>query len=114
MVMSLIIFNCLAVCNKAVMATVWVFNTNRVCHVCATFNLVTRVGLPYFLEHWKMVFFIKQLFQLHQRLPRWRQPSVKNGFKNPGFFYQKAQNFVQFGPYDFVQILLACGINIFF
>ena len=26
-------------------------------------------------------------------------------------FYQKDQNFVKFGPYDFDQILLACGPN---
>ena len=32
-------------------------------------------------------------------------------FKNP-CFCQKAQNFVQFGPYDIVQITLACGKNI--
>ena len=28
-------------------------------------------------------------------------------------FYQKDQNFAQFGPYDFVQILPACGPNIY-
>ena len=28
------------------------------------------------------------------------------------FFCQKAQNFVKFGPYDFVRISLTCGINI--
>ena len=28
-------------------------------------------------------------------------------------FYQKAQNFVQFGPYDFVQMSLARSTNIF-
>ena len=32
-------------------------------------------------------------------------------FKNP-VFGQKAPNFVNFGPYDFVQISLACGTNI--
>ena len=30
------------------------------------------------------------------------------------FFCQKAQSFVYFGPYDFVQISLACGTNIFY
>ena len=28
-------------------------------------------------------------------------------------FFVKAQNFVQFGPYDFVHILLTLGTNIF-
>ena len=29
------------------------------------------------------------------------------------FFCQKAQKFVYFGPYDFVQISLVCGTNSF-
>ena len=32
-------------------------------------------------------------------------------FKKP-VFCQIAQNFVQFGPYDSIQISLACGTNI--
>ena len=39
-----------AVCLQAYIsnfkATEWLFHTARVCHVCATFNLITQVGLP--------------------------------------------------------------------
>ena len=50
----------------------------------ATFNLVTRVGLSYFLEHWKMVAFeLKLKYQTivksQKRLPKWRQHFFKNG-----------------------------------
>ena len=37
----------------------------------------------------------------------------KMDIKKPGFFCQKAQNFVYFEPYDFVQISLAYGTKIF-
>ena len=37
----------------------------------------------------------------------------QNGYKHP-FFYQKAQIFIQFGPYDFVRMSLAYGTTIFF
>ena len=39
-------------------------------------------------------------------LPKWRQCFVKIVS-----ILQKAKNFVYFGPYDFVQILPACGPN---
>ena len=40
------------------------------------------------------------------------QRFVKNGLKN-SIFCQKAHNFVYSGPYDFIQIPLACSTNIF-
>ena len=52
------------------------------------------------------------MFQLQKRLPKWRQRFFKNG-KKKTISCQKAQSFVWFGPYDFVQIALACSINIF-
>ena len=49
-----------------------------------------------------------QLFQSQKRLPKCRQYFVKNG---KPLHFQKATDFVYFRPYDFVQILPACGPN---
>ena len=50
------------------------------------------------------------------RLPKWRQCLVRNAFNKNRFFFcfffgQNAQNFVYFGPYNFVQISPARGPN---
>ena len=83
----------------------------------AIFNLVTRVGLPYYtiifvtLNDWKSAnqkFAIKQLLQVQKRLTKWRRHLSKMVFKNY-VFGQKAPHFVHFGPYDLLQILSACS-----
>ena len=52
----------------------------------ATFNLITRVGLPQFLEHQimevcKLLVHHQIIDQLQTRLTKWRQRFVKNGFQ---------------------------------
>ena len=56
---------------------------------------------------------MKQLLHLpcYRNLLQNGQRFVKNDFKQLVFFCQKAQNFVQFGPHDLVQISPACGTN---
>ena len=52
------------------------------------------------------------MFQQQKRLEKWRQRFVKNGLKTFFFFFcEKAQNFVHFGPFDSVQISIACCQN---
>ena len=75
--------------------------------------LVTRVGLPSYLEHWKMIVF-KSIFE-HQTVVSITETSFKMALtlcqEMVNYFCQKVQSFVLFGPYEFVQISLACGPN---
>ena len=50
-----------------------------------------------------------ELYFISQKcLLKWNQHVLKNGLP---FFFQKAQNFVYFRPYDFVQISPECDPN---
>ena len=63
----------------------------------ATFNLVSRVGLPYFSEHWKIVVWKLLLYQLTTVLATgmsWKMVLILCQKKNLVFLFQKAQNFV--------------------
>ena len=66
----------------------------------------------------KLVHHCIQLLQLQKCLPKWHRRLVKYCFFFLFFFFNtvfvlKAQNFVKFGPYNFVQISLVFGTNIF-
>ena len=82
----------------------------------ATFNLVTRVDLPYFIEHLKdsslktNSLLINKCFSYRNVFQNGEKALSKMVFKNVGFG-QKAQNFLYFEPYDLVQISLARGPN---
>ena len=94
----------------------WVFNhvTNRVCHIWCNFypDCMYQTAVIFgtlkdgSLEINSLA--LKNYFS-YKSLPKWRQRFVKNGFNPP--FFQKAQNFVLFGSYNFVQISPACGPN---
>ena len=79
----------------------------------ATFKLVTRVGLPLFLEHQKMIVLKINILASNDYF------SYRNVFQNGvntlskllTIFCQKAQFSVWFGPYDFVQIAPACDLS---
>ena len=60
------------------------------------FNLVTSVGVPTFLEHWKMIVFklivaLSNNFSYRKRLPKWRKLFVKNGYIKPGFLSKSSK-----------------------
>ena len=81
----------------------------------ATFNLVTRVGLTYFFEYWKMVVLkpiVYSIISATETSSKMVSTLCQNWFKKKlCFFCGKAQNFVWFGQYNFVQISPACGPN---
>ena len=53
---------------------------------------------------------LNNCFSSEMSFKKWRQTLVKMLKKNR-FFFQKAQDFVYFGPYIFFQNLPACGSN---
>ena len=55
---------------------------------------------------------INKLYKLQKRFAKWRLSFVKNGFKKLKFL-SKTLWFVHFRPYDLVQILPACGLNMY-
>ena len=81
----------------------------------ATFNLVTRAGLPWFLEQWKMIVFqiiLKHWFTLYVTETSSKMVSALSQKQTKqNIFCQKAQNFVYFKPYNFVQISAVWGPN---
>ena len=84
--------------ERNIKATVWVFQTNRICHVWCNFYPGYTCRTTIILEHWKMVVWklivsIKQLFQVQKYLPKWHQRFTKNGFKKPVFFLSKSSKF---------------------
>ena len=61
---------------------------------------------------WKLTVYHETVVSATESLPKWRQSFFKNVFKTP-FFVKKLKISCSFGPYDFVQISLACNTNIF-
>merc|ERR1712240_255136 len=84
----------------------------------ATFNLVTRVRLPLIFGTLKdgslqiNTLALNNCFSYRNIFQNGVNALSKMVLKKPGFC-QKTQNFVYFGPYDFVQISPACGPNMY-
>ena len=83
----------------------------------STFYLITRVGLPWFLEPWVIVVCVKinslpfnKCFRFQKVLQNGANALSQNGFKN-SVLCQTIRNFVHFGPYELVQISPACVPN---
>ena len=81
----------------------------------ATFNLVTRVGLIFgTLEDGSLEIIslaLNNCFSYRNVFQNGVNALSKMVLNNP-IFCQKAQNFVSFGPYEFVQISQAWSTNI--
>ena len=85
----------------------------------ADFNLVTRDRLPYSFEHWKdgslqiNILALNNCFSHRNIFQNDVNALSKMFFKNP-VCCQKAQNFVEFGSYNFAQISPGGGRNILY
>ena len=114
--------------GQGIKATVWVFETNQVCHVWCNFSPGYSCRTTVIFEMLKAG--TLQIYSLALNKDFSHRNVFQNGVNSLSkmviknlfvclfvwfffFFRQKTPNFVQFGPYDFVQISLGCGTNFF-
>ena len=73
----------------------WVFDTNRVCHVCCNFwsGYMCRTTVIFGTLKDSSLKINSSAFQLQKRLTKWRQHFVKNGFKKLVFLLSKSSKF---------------------